>query len=59
MSDYYVEIFLGISIGAFIMSLVFVISLIRRKTSTIKSTELKEDKKIRLTSNRSETDIAM
>ena len=29
MEDYYVEIFLGISIGAFIISLIFLISLIR------------------------------
>lgn len=29
MGDYYVEIFLGISIGAFIVSVIFLINLIR------------------------------
>lgn len=34
MSEYYVEIFLGISIGAFVISIILLISLIKENMST-------------------------
>lgn len=46
ISDYYVEIFLGISIGAFVTSLIFLASLLKKtvKAKTIcESIREKED----------------
>ena len=53
MSDYYVEIFLGISIGAFVISILFLIPLIKEnfRTKTQCKTVIAESKNQRLTKN--------